>query len=220
MTIVVPAYNVARYINECVDSIPAEYPVIIGIDGCTKTLEVCKKIKREGMRIYWCPKNMGCSAMRNTLLSLVDDDMLLFDGDDIMYKELPVEALKAASMGYDIVRWKYDTIENERVHIIPNRNNFASGAIFISKKAKKTLGGYKSYRCSADSEFLIRVGFTDLRILNIPKKLMGYRIHGTNLTNRIPMSERFGYHKLFINKKYEKHEIYVKPETNYGEFIS
>lgn len=88
-SIIVPAYNVAQYIEECIESILNQdydnYEIIVVDDGATdETPKILDEIasKSEKVRVIH-QKNGGLSAARNSGIEAASGDYILFlDGDD------------------------------------------------------------------------------------------------------------------------------------------
>lgn len=97
ISIIVPVYNVEKYVEECMRSILTQsyknWEMILINDGSTdKSLEICKKIcKNEKRVIIISQTNKGLPAARNTGIKAACGEYLLFvDSDDY----LPQGALK------------------------------------------------------------------------------------------------------------------------------
>ena len=90
LTIIVPAYNVEAYIEECLNSLVNQtvrnHKIIIVNDGSTdKTEEKCLKYKEEyeELSTYVYQDNKGLGGARNTGMQYVDTPYLTFlDSDD------------------------------------------------------------------------------------------------------------------------------------------
>lgn len=90
LTIIVPAYNVEAYIEECLNSLVNQtvrnHKIIIVNDGSTdKTEEKCLKYKEEYEKLitYVYQDNKGLGGARNTGMQYVDTPYLTFlDSDD------------------------------------------------------------------------------------------------------------------------------------------
>lgn len=90
LTIVVPAYNVEKYLEQCLDSLAEQtvgcFKVIIVNDGSTDgTADICKKyvLETNGLIEYVYQENKGLGAARNKGLSLVETPYVCFlDSDD------------------------------------------------------------------------------------------------------------------------------------------
>lgn len=91
ITFVVPVYNVADYVEQCLDSIltqtEKDFKIIIVDDGSTdgKTPEKCKRYAERYKDIikFISQENKGLGGARNTGMLKVDTDYLMFlDSDD------------------------------------------------------------------------------------------------------------------------------------------
>ena len=94
ISIIVPAYNVEKYLNRCIDGILAQtidnFEVILIDDGSSdRTLEICNYYARLDMRINVLHQNnQGVSAARNAGLDLAKGDFISFiDADDYVYSD-------------------------------------------------------------------------------------------------------------------------------------
>lgn len=89
ISIIIPAYNAADYISECIESIISQktnsIEVIIINDGSTDDTEyICKKYENIDSRVkVISKKNMGVSSARNTGLKYSKGEWIMFiDADD------------------------------------------------------------------------------------------------------------------------------------------
>ena len=89
ISIVIPAYNVERYIRQCIDSILQQtftnYEVLIVDDGSTdQTGRICDEYEKKDGRIHVIhQKNMGQSVARNEALDVATGEFVTFiDSDD------------------------------------------------------------------------------------------------------------------------------------------
>ncbi|WP_047380312.1 glycosyltransferase [Cetobacterium sp. ZWU0022] len=99
LSVIIPAYNVEKYIERCVKSVLNQtlkgIQIIIIDDGSKdSTSEICENLAEQNLNIsYKKVKNGGCSAARNLGLSLVENKYVAFlDSDDWidenMYKDM------------------------------------------------------------------------------------------------------------------------------------
>lgn len=113
LSIIIPVYNVERYICQCVESVfrqqldEADYEVVLVNDG-TKDDSVKKIegiINAHDNIIVLEQANQGLSAARNTGLSKVSGDYVLFlDSDDLLIEgTLPILLQKALETKADMV---------------------------------------------------------------------------------------------------------------------
>ena len=91
LSIIIPAYNAEKYINECIDSILknskeslSQTEIIIINDGSTdNTLEKLEKYKENNFIHVYTTKNQGVSAARNYGIKIAKGDWITFiDADD------------------------------------------------------------------------------------------------------------------------------------------
>jgi GT2 family glycosyltransferase len=101
VSVIVPAYNVARYIGEALASVFAQtfpdFEVIVVNDGSPDTDELEQVIEPYRTQINYIKRqNGGPSAARNTAISHAQGDYVAFlDGDDLWLPEYLSEQLKA-----------------------------------------------------------------------------------------------------------------------------
>lgn len=103
VTVIVPAYNVEKYIGKCIDSLLEQryknYEMIIINDGsCDNTGEICEEYARREKRITVIhTENRGVSEARNLGLKKANGEYIVFvDSDDFVsenYLELLVEGI-------------------------------------------------------------------------------------------------------------------------------
>lgn len=122
ISIIVPVYNVEKYLHQCIDSILAQtftnFELILVVDGSPdKSGEICDRYAKLDNRIKVIYKeNGGVSSARNIGLEAAKGQYIGFvDGDDFihheMYQTLYYHAVKNSS---DIVLCDYQKIrENE-----------------------------------------------------------------------------------------------------------
>lgn len=89
VSVIIPAYNVGTYIQDCVNSVLAQtYPhieVLLIDDGSTDgTLNVCELLSKQDSRVkVWHKENGGVSSARNLGIQKATGDYVMFvDGDD------------------------------------------------------------------------------------------------------------------------------------------
>lgn len=128
VSVIVPAYNVENYIEECIESIlnqDTEYTfeIIVVNDGSTdKTLEIIQKYDKKINIIS--QKNQGVSHARNVALDNSKGKYIMFvDSDDYIEKNaIDVLVKKAEKENADIVMGRYRTVHK---YIKKESNNFS-----------------------------------------------------------------------------------------------
>lgn len=100
VSIVLPVYNVEKYLANCIDSLLAQtytdYEIIIVNDGSTDKSElICKEYQKKSNKIkLYSKKNEGLGYARNTGLLHVCGEYVLFLDSDDMFKPTLIEDLK------------------------------------------------------------------------------------------------------------------------------
>ena len=138
-SIVVAAYNVAEYLNKCVDSIANQYfdtsnfEVILIDDGSTdqKTSKLCDDLsdKYSVVRVIH-QENQGLSSARNTGIKNSFGEYILFvDGDDFWSNKNFLSNLSSHSEKYksDVIIFsysKYYSVDNHKKITLKNTSNY------------------------------------------------------------------------------------------------
>lgn len=132
LSIIIPAYNVAGYLEKCLDSILAQtfqdYEVILVDDGSTdQTPEISDRYAEVDRRITVIHKqNEGVSIARNTGIEIAKGEYILFfDGDDFvepytceeLYKLIKEKQADTIIYGYH--RYKQGKVNETCLPIFP-----------------------------------------------------------------------------------------------------
>lgn len=148
ISIIVPAFNVEQYIEQCIDSINAQtykhFELIIVNDGSTdKTLEIIEKCKEKygWIRIINID-NHGQGYARNRALEEADGDYILFlDADDFIDPvtlQVAIKRIEEDNSDMVVFDWKYyyqDTNEYKYV----NKDDFFSKKILEGNECTELL---------------------------------------------------------------------------------
>ena len=92
LSVIIPAYNVERYISECLDSVlvtEKDIEVIIVDDGSKdSTLSICEDYSKKDSRVkVYSKPNGGVSSARNYGMEKVSGDYIIFvDSDDYLFE--------------------------------------------------------------------------------------------------------------------------------------
>lgn len=90
ISVIIPAYNVEKYIKRCVDSVLqntySNFEIIIVNDGSTDSTEsVCRGLLNDSRVHLFSQSNAGVSAARNTGIKQATGEYITFiDGDDFV----------------------------------------------------------------------------------------------------------------------------------------
>ena len=131
ISVIVPVYNVEKYLEKCIDSILSQtfknFEIILVDDGSTDSCGIiCDEYERLDNRVKVIHKiNGGLSSARNSGLEIASGEYVAFvDSDDWidknMYQELYNEAKKNNA---DIVQCKFIKAKDENVSIYNNEFN-------------------------------------------------------------------------------------------------
>lgn len=143
-SIIVPVYNVEKYLNDCLNSILnqrySNYEVIIVCDKCSdiseKIVDQYVKNNKKFKKIY--AENTGLAQARNLGLEKVTGDYILFlDGDDYFEPDLFKTLNLELKDEIDILRFQVQEIsENKKVKYRENSFETLNGIEAFSKIIK------------------------------------------------------------------------------------
>ncbi|MDO5553870.1 MAG: glycosyltransferase [Planctomycetia bacterium] len=127
ISVIVPVYNVAEWLEECLDSILnqtfQDLEVICVNDGSTdNSPDILKEYAAKDSRITIIhQENKGLSEARNTGMKVAKGDYILFvDSDDYIAVNLCELAIQNAdSTGADMIMFEYYTIDNGKKTSLP-----------------------------------------------------------------------------------------------------
>ncbi len=206
INVIISAYDSAEFLQDCLDSIESQTykpnRILLGIDGCKKTLDKALEIakKYSNLEIYYAEENRGPYQMFNSLAELVSDDEYIqrFDSDDIMYSNLLEEMSK----------YNVPTVSRH------------DGILFLKKEVLNLVGGFRDWKCAADSDMVFRLQKAlGNKVLRIPKYYVR-RTHDKQLTKKaetcIGSKLRLGYIDIYSeNVNSINPDVYIKPVCNY-----
>ncbi|QCD53351.1 glycosyltransferase family 2 protein [Campylobacter sp. RM16192] len=202
VSFVVPAYNVSKYIKDCVQSIIdqslKEIEIIVVNDGSTdNTLEILNSFQDERLKIVTKP-NGGLTSARNAGIKLAKGEYIInVDGDDFVhlnYAKIAYEKAKDTMADIVVVDfYKQYKDRNEELHdlsFIKNEivdkdlylnalvSNFAFNAIWnklIKAEILKQTLFLESIFYAEDLNALAKIIFNSKKIVKINKCLYFYR---------------------------------------------
>lgn len=126
-SIIVPVYNVEKYIVNCINSILNQnfddYEIIIVDDGSTDGSGlICDNFQKKNREIIKVihQKNGGLSDARNTGIKNAKGEYLMFiDSDDFLYKKDSLSTLS-----YIIDNYQYDIIQYKMIYFYEKNDKF------------------------------------------------------------------------------------------------
>lgn len=186
--IIIAAAHTPEYIIDCVNSVLMqeitwgwEYDIRIGIDGCNATSKI---LMRHNIKHWFSNENVGAYIIRNSLICLQPADVYgYFDADDVMKPDYLKTTIKAIESSHEaVILAKEEVNENlkslGRSHIIQD-----GGAISFTHGILEKLGGFQSFRCAGDTDFMRRIGIAGYEIYPVNNRAYYLRRrHGKSLT--------------------------------------
>jgi glycosyltransferase involved in cell wall biosynthesis len=208
ISVIIPAYNVASFIREAVDSALAqkfrEYEVIVINDGSPDTdhLEAVLRPRFEDI-IYIRQRNTGAGMARNTAIEHARGDVIAFlDGDDVWLPEfLASQSIFMHRGGYDMVycdailfgmnspyrrtfmQTSPSVGEANFDSILDLRCNVITSGTMVCKKAIVDAGMFETERVRAhDFHLWLRIARNGCKIGYQRLPLLKYRVHLDSLS--------------------------------------
>lgn len=218
ISIIVPIYNVEKYVRKCLDSLKEQtlkqIEVICIDDGSTgKSGEIAKEYVTTStggvqFRLIRHEENRGLSAVRNTGINEAQSDWIMFvDSDDWVepgFCEIPYNA--AIMNNADLVIFGFDRWKNGKEKKSKNKGIVSSGIIdeYTAHKTGDTVAWNKLYKRMLFQEICYPEGrvFEDYAVTHklvhksnntfmLKKKLYHYREHKNSITHtRSPENRR------------------------------
>lgn len=213
VSIIVPCYNHAKYLNECLNSVRKQtytnFQCIIVDDGSTDgTREVAAKACIEDPRfIYHFQENRGLSGARNTGLQIADGDLVNFlDADDALFPSMLSELVTEmkASPGLDLAYCGYvgskQSLDNVVKIVKPGRDfksepfyrQLCKGNLFpvhaaLAKKALFDSTGLfdETLKSCEDWDMWLRIARVTNNVKAIQEPLVIYRMVSESMTRNV-----------------------------------
>lgn len=158
-TVVITAYKAERFLKKCLDSVLQQdtlepFDVILGIDGCEDTLDYFNyELLEYPVRAIYLPENKGTYITTNTLINMVDEGLILrFDSDDEMLPFMMSDLFDLELGVNDIGNFPCFNFDGN----VKKVYTATHGCLAFNKELFNELGGYKPWRCAADTDFLNR----------------------------------------------------------------
>ena len=166
LSIIVPVYNVEKYLRKCVDSLlaqdllPEEYEIILVDDGSTdQSGTICDEYAAEHPLLKAIhQQNGGLSVARNSGIAVAQGRYVQFvDSDDYLEPNvLKILAEKMETDQLDVLRFNYRNVNEQYEEIEPNKdpkrwvdysNEVCDGLTFLNERL-----GPACYAC----QFMVR----------------------------------------------------------------
>lgn len=201
ISVIIPAYKAVDFLEECIQSIvdqKIEKEILLGIDACVDTLKfsLSNKLINQNCKIFYFEQNVGTYLVLNSMLEHVDDKIVFFGADDIMFDGLLNEADDVLS-NFDIIRWRFYNFTGSLENKIDSKEH-APGACGIHKNVLLKFNGYLPWRMSADWEFQLRaMNYKSTYFLS--NNYFYRRIHNHNMTMKEDTGMKSAARKINID---------------------
>lgn len=139
ISIIVPIFNVEKYLSECLNSIISQsisdYEVLLINDGSTdKSGDICDEYAQKDSRFkVYHKQNGGVSSARNFALEKIQGDWVYFcDADDLLYEKTLEILIRKFDDSVDCTMGGYIKI-NEQGNIIEDNKNHEENYMSIEE---------------------------------------------------------------------------------------
>lgn len=177
ISVIIPAYNAVKYIDECMSSLQGAVEILVGIDRCKETFNYLKS--REDIKTFYFTQNVGPYIIKNTLVDEASHDKILFfDADDVLANGV-LNKIDELLDEVDYVKLNYINFTN-KINTTGHKMNDA--VIAINRPIFNKLNGFQPWRCAADTEFGHRLIFSKFKHTLLDGVAYYRRIHDNNLT--------------------------------------
>lgn len=219
LSIIIPAWKALKWINNCLQSIynnswiktNSNWEILIGIDCCLETKYAINFNENftQNLKLFFFTEHSGPYIIRNTLAykEAKYPNLLFFDSDDTMEFDLIMSCFVSNK---SFITFQYGK----------SKNGFLTscGSSFVKKHLLFKYGGYQSWKCAADSDFIKRLvadGCEHFKLVG--KNYMNRGTHTNQLTKRkdtgIGTTLRTSYH-LKTNENLKNKIYYINPQFN------
>ncbi len=205
VSVLIAAYRARAWLADCLNAVLSQalppgwqLQVLVGIDGCDDTLAWLQAAHYggvEGVELVHLKQNSGTYITFNTLMRYAHGELIArFDADDVMQPGYLAAHIAAIESGADMsLCWSIYTDAQLRPtsHVLAhtvyhpehglNRRG-AEGQFVIRRAVWQALGGFRPWRCGADTDFFKRVRCAGFVHQVIEQFLYLRRTHPSSLT--------------------------------------
>jgi len=201
ISVLISAYKAERYLADAITSVTRQtrrrkmtIDLIVVSDGCQGSWEIAKEYNGGGTNIL-LTENSGVYRAFNTALELIDDDsdLITFNGaDDVWHPDRLSEVVSQSRgrVGLTAFSSYYKKINEEGKVTASVGRHCPTGHFTYCKKVFDILGGFKDWRCGADTEFFLRAKELGTVLFVSPRHLFYYRQHSEQLTKHHKTGKR------------------------------
>ena len=145
ISVIIPVYNIEKYLNRCIESIVAQtytnIEIIIVDDGSTDDCpNICDYLKKKDSRIKVIHKiNGGLSSARNAGMDIAKGKYIIFiDGDDTIDTEMFYEMINMSiNNNVDVVMCDYIRVNSEG--ILEKHTEDISSGLYLKEDIEKNI---------------------------------------------------------------------------------
>ena len=202
ISVVLPVYNVEKYINECMDSILnqtiQDFEILV-IDDCStdNTLEIIRSYKDDRIKIYEKEENKGLIDSLNIGFKTAKGKYIArVDGDDINVLDRFEKQLLILESNSEIKACgSWLQVINEPSNVIKHKENheeiktellvkcpMSLGATMLDRKSYLKFNFDESKKHVEDYDFWVRTAW-DCKMYNIQEVLYYYRVHNSQVSS-------------------------------------
>lgn len=222
-SIIIPAYK-SYWIEDCLDSVQQNNPdeILVGIDGCTKTLKILQKIqhKYDNLSIFWFKNRHPPGITRSTLaFKEASNDYLMFVDSDNLIKETLIQDTENVYEPKDFFIYGTAIIWDEYDWSL--RPYFPClGMVYISKQDFMDVGGYSDMVTGEDCELIERLCLLGYNKQYLKNTYILHRIHENSITKRKEKQSYNGWRTDVFNNNWRRQKVNkIKPNFEDYEVI-
>lgn len=207
ISVILPVYNAEKYVREAVESVLAQtfsnFELIVINDGSTDgSGAILRDLAANDHRIMLVERpNRGLVSTLNEGIELARAEIIArMDADDIALPERFAEQYRRMSEapnlgvlgsftvlidaeGKTIRQGDYPVSEGDVSAFLEAGCPFAHPSVFMRKEAALAAGGYRrAFSHAEDYDLWLRIHEAGYALGNIPKPLLKYRVHDTNVS--------------------------------------
>lgn len=202
VSFLIAAYKAERWLEDCIKSVRAQQlpagvtsEILIGVDGCEASLAAARRLMAEDMKVIYFATNNGPFVTFNSLMHFACGDWICrFDADDVMRPGFLWEQLQRLAGGANMTA-TWSVFADERLRptsIVLAHDDYrpvngehrygAEGCFIAERRVWDRLGGFRPWRCGADTDFRDRFIASGLDICVVEEFLYYRRVHRDSLT--------------------------------------
>ncbi|MDR3117776.1 MAG: glycosyltransferase family 2 protein [Puniceicoccales bacterium] len=215
ISIVIPAWNAARYLEETIRSVhgqdTAPMEILLADDGSEDGGgDLAEALGCTVLRQEW----KGPAAARNLALARARGDLVLFlDADDLLEPHALSTLLAplAADEGLQVAKAMAldfpspDLSPDEVLRLRPRREPYAgllSGCVLLRRSALEILGNFDETLTTGEGvDWLLRMGDRAVRSMQLPTVTVRRRLHRNNSGRRLRRDEYVSYAAILRRRR-------------------